>query len=376
MNIWITTTLFPPVIGGAERMSATLAAGLAARGHQVTVVTRHHDPALPRTELIGGYRVRRVGIQGGKYPEKISFLTNATALMLPHLGSIDVIHAHQMFSPTMIGAALTAIGRPKLVVTAHRGGPEGDVGLMRNKTLGPQRMEVYRRLADAFVVISSEIRRELSSIGVAEDRLHDIPNGVDTVAFHPVDEVERVATAERLGLPTEGRNVVFAGRLTPIKGLDTLFESVPLLDDDINVIVGGAGELAPWVESVAGGPLAGRVVAIGPREDMPDVLRACHAWVLPSRGEGLPLSLLEAMSAGLAVVATDVGGIPEVLSDGVNGVLVRPDDPAALAAGIRRALADRERLTRAARALVVEDFSAETMVIRHEKLFASLTGSV
>lgn len=374
LNIWMTTTLFSPHIGGAERMVEALARGLSARGHSVTVVTRHFAPETPRTEHIDGYRVLRVGLDGGKYRNAISFLLHAAAVMVRNSRDIDVIHAHQMFSPTLLGALVSWIGRPKLVVTAHRGGPEGDVRILQRKKAGDKRIAAYRRVADAFTVISSEIRDELLEIGIDGSALHDVPNGIDTSSFAPVDESRRVATADRLGLPTSGWNVVFGARLVPIKGVDTLLDAIQHLDPNVNVLIAGDGEESDRVRHAVSQVASGRLTYLGPRHDMPDVLAACHAWVLPSRGEGLPLSLLEAMSAGLVVVTTDVGAIREVVRDGVNGIIVAVDDAAGLAAGIHRALQHRSMLAAAGRATVVESYSADSMIDRHEDLFTAIVG--
>ncbi len=376
LNIWMTTTGFRPLIGGAERMIETLASGLASRGHHVTVATVHPGVDLPADEWIDGYRVVRIEPPEGKTLRAAGFLVGALRRSLGARPRVDLVHGHQLYTPSLIGAIHTTLmPRSRLVLTPHGGGPEGDIGRLARKRTTTARVAAYRRTADALVVISDEIRGELLGVGFEPGRLVDIPNGIDTVRFAPVDEAARVAVAGRLGIPTEGRNVLFAGRLVPIKGVDTLLDAVPLLDDDVNLVVAGAGELADRVRAEAAGRLAGRVTFIGPRDDMPAVLSACHGWVLPSRGEGLPLSLLEAMASGLAVVATDVGGIGSVVRDGVNGVMVPVDDAVGLAEGIGRALKQRDVLAGAARATVVESYSAERMIDRHEQLYRRLVGA-
>ncbi len=372
LNIWMITPLFRPHIGGAERLVETVAVGLARRGHDVTVATSYPSSDLPRRELLDGVEVVRTGIEASRDRKDVTFIAGTLGRAGRVRRRVDVVHAHQMFAPSIIGAVLRPLGGPKLVITPHRGGPEGDIQRLARKIAGHRQTEAFVRLADALVVISDEIRGELLGVGFEPGRLVDIPNGIDTVRFAPVDEAARVAVAGRLGIPTEGRNVLFAGRLVPIKGVDTLLDAVPLLDDDVNLVVAGAGELADRVRAEAAGRLAGRVTFIGPRDDMPAVLSACHGWVLPSRGEGLPLSLLEAMASGLAVVATDVGGIGSVVRDGVNGVMVPVDDAVGLAEGIGRALKQRDVLAGAARATVVESYSAERMIDRHEQLYRNL----
>ena len=143
------------------------------------------------------------------------------------------------------------------------------------------------------------------------------------------------------------------------------------------VVGDGPERHALEAEAIARG-VAGRIQFLGYRADVPELLADCDLFVLPSLFEGLPLSILEAMAARRAVVASDIGGNDEAVIEGETGVLVPPAEPAALAAAIRALLADaprRQRFGAAGRARVEQEFSAEVMVRRVTSVYDELLAS-
>ena len=191
-------------------------------------------------------------------------------------------------------------------------------------------------------------------------------NGVDVAAIdaaRPGNLVRR-----ELGLP-EGVPVIgLVGRLDHWgKGHKELLEAMaPLMArHPVHALIVGGGRRMDEVRSLAAGlGLAGAVHFLGPRPDVPDLLNAMDIFVLPSYSEGLSLALLEAMAAGMPVIATAVGGTPEVVTDGDNGLLIPPRDAAALAEALERLLADpawAQRLGANARAHVREHYSLDRL---------------
>jgi glycosyltransferase involved in cell wall biosynthesis len=220
----------------------------------------------------------------------------------------------------------------------------------------------------AFVVANSHAAvRQLLAEGVSPRRIRLVPNGVDLSAFEP-RHVKR-----------ELRRVVMVANLRPEKGHDTLIDAVPHVLDahpHAEFIVAGDGPLAPQLASRAQSRgVTHRLTFIGRSDDVPALLRSSDIFVLPSRSEALPNAVIEAMAAGLPVVASRVGGIPELISPGVNGTLVPPDDPQALAAAIVD-LMERPSFARtlgwAARALVEQEYSFDRMVTRVTSMYLSL----
>jgi glycosyltransferase involved in cell wall biosynthesis len=169
-------------------------------------------------------------------------------------------------------------------------------------------------------------------------RVDVLPNPVEVPVLPPRDELR-----ERHGFA--GPTLVFSGRLVPQKDLDTLVAAVERVPGATLLLAGDGEERAR---------LDGRARLLGalPRPQVLELLRAADLAVLSSRWENFPHALVEALAVGTPVVATAVGGVPEIVRDGENGVLVPPGDPEALADGIRRALAERDRLASAAAASV------------------------
>jgi len=202
-----------------------------------------------------------------------------------------------------------------------------------------------------------------------------ICNGVDTHRFRPGGrQVARAA----LGIGPERIVVGTVGRLDPVKDQVGLLRAFSRVVDDSRVLllIAGDGPCRAELETtVSALGLDGRVRLLGERDDVPSVLAAMDVFVLCSIAEGISNTILEAMATGLPVVATRVGGNPELVVDGKTGCLVEPRSPAALAASLRRYFEDPRLLAQhggSARALAVAGFSLERMVGAYEQLYERL----
>ncbi len=195
---------------------------------------------------------------------------------------------------------------------------------------------------DRLIAVSDGVRRTYERIGVAPGRITTVANGVAPLPYR----MGREAARQTLGLDPDRPVVLTVGRLTHMKGQRHLIDAVPLLAarfPRIAVIVIGDGPLRePLVRRVAALGVAGSVCFPGHRTDARLLLEAADVFVLPSRHEGMPLAVLEAMEAGRPVVGTRVIGTEEVVVDGVTGSLVRRGDPVALASAVAGLLADPE----------------------------------
>ena len=193
------------------------------------------------------------------------------------------------------------------------------------------------------------------------DRIREIPNGVDLDRFRP-DPAGRDARP----------SVLFLGRLEPQKGLDLLFRAWPDVGSQgTRLVIAGDGSLRSDVEAWAAG--RADVEFVGPVSDPAPLYLESSLFLLPSRAEGISNALLEAMASGCAPVATRIGGNIEVIESGVSGILVPPEDPVALAAGIRAGLLTAEAMGRQARARA-EEFGIDRTAERVEELYGELLG--
>ena len=208
------------------------------------------------------------------------------------------------------------------------------------------------------VAVSDAVRRHWAlGLGVEPDRIRVVRNGIDVIRYQP-SERSRESLIPVIGV---------AARLAPMKGIEHLLDALGVLAEQgvaFQLKIAGTGNLRnPLEERCARTGIGERTEFLGHVDDMPSFYRSIDLYVLPSVStEGLPLGVLEAMASGIPVVATTVGGTPEAVRDGVDGLLVPPRDVSALADALRRLLSDtagRRTMGEAGRTRAVETFSLE-----------------
>lgn len=366
MRLLLASYYYPPSIGGIERQTWLLAHGLAERGHCVRVLCARlasNEPA--EVQEAPGLTVERVHPgRGGRLRRMATYLSGLLGATARHRRYVDLLHVQQILYPAaaMVVAA-RALRRP-LIVTNHGSGPSGGVQTMRHQPGGQLCLRLLSRAAIG-VSLSQEMTREMRSAGF--ERIVQIPNGVPIPA-EPTDE-QRARARQALGV--SGKVALYIGRLNPEKGVDVLARAWATLNEpDATLLIVGAGPLARPIKDLIA--TSARVDFRPPTPDVQPYLAAADVFVLPSRAEGLSYGLLEAMAYGLPIVATSVGGNREVIDRPDLGVLVPPEDAAALAAAIRAVLLDgalASQLRRSGRAHVRERYSADAMIDAYERLY-------
>lgn len=381
-GVAMIASIFYPSIGGAQTHTLRLSQKLRARGVDALVVTRHHQ-GLARYEEIDGVPTYRVGRgDAGKAVAALSYIQGALQVLHAQRQRYHILHCHQMVSPTTIGLLARPLLRKPLVINPHARGPIGDVAKLTTQRplTGRVRLAAMRRWGSAFVSISDDIGDELRGVGVAPEKLWNIPNGVDLDHFAPSDPHERVALRESFGLP-KGPLAIFTGRLARVKGLDVLLTAWARVLRELpeaRLLLVGEGEERAALERQAGElGLSDAVIFYGGSADVAPLLRAADSFVLCSRTEGLPISLLEAMAACLPVVATRVGGMAQVLEDGITGRLVPVEGVAELARGLCEALSDQAARDwgRRAREQVAAQYSLDAVAERYISMYEALLQS-
>jgi glycosyltransferase involved in cell wall biosynthesis len=216
---------------------------------------------------------------------------------------------------------------------------------------------------DQYIAVSNAVAQQLSnSFGIPSDKVKVVYN---CIPFAQFDRPGNHALKKTLSQGTERPLVLTVARLDEQKGHKFLLEAIRQVPEGIFVLAGDGPKRAALETQALDLGIADRVLFLGHRPDIPDLLASCDLFVLPSLYEGLPLSILEAMAAGKAVVATAVGGTPEAVLDGITGLLVPPGSPEALANAIRKVLSHLElacKMGSAGKARIREEFSVETMV--------------
>jgi glycosyltransferase involved in cell wall biosynthesis len=374
LRVWMLMQSFYPRIGGAESNLQALIPELRRRGIDVAVVTRRY-PGMSARAAYAGAPVFRLPIVGGRVAASLGFSLTALAMLSRHSGQVDLIHAHELLSPTTTAVLARRLFRRPVVAHVLRGGQLGDLAVLRAGRLGPLRWSIFGRDVDAFIAVSAETRAELRAAGVGEDRIALIPYGVDLGRFRPPTPEERRATRQQFGVG-EAPVAAYVGRLEPEKRLDVLLDAWPTvrarLPEAVLLVAGDGSCHDTLVATQVDG-----VRFLGPTHDPVACLQAADCFVLPSETEGLPNALLEAMAAGLPCVTTAIGGSSEAVRDGLEGWLVEPGDVASLADALAEALSREHRssLGVAARARASALYSLESNADRLANLYRQLVAA-
>lgn len=290
----------------------------------------------------------------------------------------DIIHTHK-YKDTILAAPVAHWSGVSHVVRTVHGLTEPFSGVNAWKMAFYESVErrVHQQYVSTLLAVSSEIECRLRQTGATD--VVCIRNGIELNAMP--NRSMRSATRKAFGVTDDVCLIGSVGRLTPVKGFPHLIKAVQILTEQglcVKLLLIGDGTLNEELRRLAQDlGVAERVVMVGHREDTPELLQAMDMFVLPSLHEGIPMALLEAMAAGLPVIATRVGGIPEVIIDHVSGILVEPGDPSGLALVCRRLMNDAasaERLGQAARARVEERFSSGAMAAEVANVYRRLVG--
>jgi glycosyltransferase involved in cell wall biosynthesis len=371
---------FLPLLGGAQMHTLRLARYLSQHGVDVQVITRHH-PGLPLKETIDGVSVYRTPIwHPSKLIASFSFTFHALRLLQSSRQDYQVIHSHEMLSPMTIGLAASQLGGARLVINPHRGGYLGDVYKLVNRRpiSGKMRLRWAQKRGDAFVAVSHEIASELEAVGIDKDKIWHIPYILDTDHFRPADGVDRAELRSQLGMQ-DGLWACYAGRLVAEKGLNVLlkaWEMVVRCNPEARLVIVGYGDQRSYLEELSEiRGIEGQVRFAGAVADTVHYLQASDVYVQPSFTEGLPISVLEAMGCGLPVIATGVGGVTDLLSNGINGIIIPPHDPDVLSDCLVEMLSNqdlRHRLGSQARQDVIAYCATDKVGEAHLELYRQL----
>ncbi len=361
----------------------------------VTLLSKRLGPPRYQSTLICGkigpaegdmsYLARREGVEPVVIPElgrELSPIRDMVALfklwrlflkLRPH-----IVHTHTAKAGFLGRLAARLAGVPVIVHTFHGHVLRGYFGPLKSRLF----LELERlsaRYTSAIITLSERLQDELVEYGVAPpERFVVVPLGLD---LRPFAETPRHSGAFRreLGLGSGIPLVGVIGRLVPIKAHDVFLkaaERVLKSLPDAHFVIVGDGELRGELEALAGRMgLGGSVTFTGWIDDLRPVYSDLDVLVISSRNEGTPVSVIEAMAAGVPVAVTRVGGLPDLVEDGWTGMLAPPDDPDALAESIRRLLTDRELaedIAKRARPMAIERFSIERLIDDLDSLYTSL----
>ena len=374
-RLGVVTLVDRLVHGGAERLAAEIATRLDPQRFASTLcVTRWSDAGhaasgeLPR-RLRANAEEAGVQFLGLRRRDPWDLRAWAPLVRLLRGGSIQIVHGH-MFGSNAWAVVLGRLARVPIVV-AHEHSWEFTGGTMR----GIADRRLIAAGSDAIIACSQEDRRRMiERQRIAPAAVRFVPNGIGGSAPTPGRDVRG-----ELGLASDALLIGSVGALRAEKRFDVLLRAVAELLPrwpGLRVVIAGEGAERLRLEALAAElELGETLVMLGARDDVPDVLRALDVAVVSSDFEGSPLSVMEYMEAGLPVVAAAVGGLPQMIDDGVHGVLVPRRDPVALAGALEGLLADPQRrrtLGAAARRRRRTEFDLGVMFTRIEHLYEEL----
>ena len=354
-------------IGGAERIVEQLATRLPRDRYDVKVACLYAPEAVGADIRAAGIPVIHLDMRS-----KLDLRAPYRLFRLLREQNIHILHAH-LFHANLLAATIGRLAQtPAIIATRH------------SVEMGGGHREWINRLVrssrDAVVTVSREVyEAEARRSGIDPGKLVMIPGGVKISDFDEVDQVLVKRLRDEWGIQPESYLIGTVGRFVEPKGYIYLLDTLVRLrgqTSEVKALLVGGGALRPAMEEKAEAlGLSDSVIFTGIRRDVPEILALLDVFVLPSLWEGLPIALLEAMAAGLPVVATRVGGVPEVVVDGVTGLLVPPRDPGALSEAVLTLLQApdlRRKMGQAGQERVREHFSVERMVKQTEDLYVSL----
>lgn len=354
---------FPPNWLSGTELSTYNIAKYMGKTHDVSVVTSY-DEGMPLQSSIDGFEVYRIPISKIRF---LGFLIFWFKMFLT-IKKIkpDIIQTQGITMTVPAVLAKKILGIPYII--SGRG-----CDVYKSWPFKETISKLGFKNTDTSVALTGDMKKAMQKF--SNKRVKVVPNGIDTKKFN----FDKYESREKLGLDHDKKIVLFVGRLEPVKGLKYLIEAINILKDTKNlelIIIGNGNEKNNLEVLVKDLKLNGENVTFTGKisnEKIPEYMAAADVFVLPSLSEGFPVVILEAMATGLPIVTTKVKGLPEIVEDNINGLLVPPQNPEELADKINLLLND-ENLRKKISILNKEkskSYSWENVALTLEKLYVS-----
>jgi len=383
LKILMVISQFYPMVGGTEKQANLLAKKLIEKGVEVNIVTGWWKFGTPRKEIIDGIKVFRnfscwgmFGIKGIRTLGGLIYMVSLGIYLLMRRREYDIIHVHQVLYPAFVSVLIGKIFRKPVLVKNACTGITSDIRQLRRFPLGGEQLKYLLKRMDCLVPVSQEGINEFKAIGYPESRIVYIPNGV------------LIPLESKTQYYNEVLRVIIIARLDWQKGIDVLLKAwakVMQQEKKLKLLIVGDGPLKSELKRLSKSlGLIGSVEFTGLVYSVEKYLRYADLFILPSRAEGLPNALLEAMSYGISCIATNVGGNGELfetenrrISPGGyliarNGLLVNPDDVKGLSEAILYLIRNgrvREEIGRRSRMFIQENYSIDLVADRYIALY-------
>lgn len=357
---------FRPVCAGTELQAERLAGRLISLGHQVKVLTQHRDGTAEH-EQINNIPVHRV-----RFPLAYLYHNGAEQTfryLVQHRNEYDILHSHMAFGHAVVATVVARWLGKRSIIKIAGAGSTGELNVTSRFALSRSGHKILKQ-ADAIVAVSKTMEEELVGWGFPSALVRRIPNGVDTNVFR------RFAPMP----PRQPVVFVVLGRRSPEKGFDVVLKAVKILRDRgfFNFRVDHHGFDCPGLDyrqMASELSLEGSVRFLPFSDAVAEKFNFAHAFILPSRNEGLSNALLEAMACELPVIATAISGTVDAVTDGQDGLLIRPDAPEELADAMEVIIRNPERseeIGRNARQSMLRNFAIDLTAQRYSELYQEI----
>jgi glycosyltransferase involved in cell wall biosynthesis len=358
----------PGPTGGAELQAERLANKLVQLGHPMQVLTRLTVAEAPPEEISQGVTIHRVD-----FPLAYQITTEIEKtfkFLVKRRHTFDVLHAHMAYGHAVVASVVARSFKKKCIIKIACLGEYGEMYTFSQFPRFNWALEILHQ-ADALIAISRDVEADLLRWGFPSQRIRHIPNGVDTGYFTPNHAFPRRHPVR----------FILLGRRHPQKGIDLALQAAHLLQaqglsEQFHISFYGVAYPEYDYERMAHQLGVSDNVTFFPFQEKPlDIYQAAHCLILPSRGEGLSNALLEAMATALPVVATQVSGTVDVVTDGEDGLLIPPESPEALAKAMMTVVQQPDlalRLGQQARQKMLRAFSLDSVAQQYSELYASL----
>ncbi len=384
MRVLMYTWEFPPrIVGGLARHVYYLSKALAKIGVEVTVITLEF-PGAPWSETIDNVSVERVRIEVGN-PNFLSwvflfnhFMEKRFALLKK---SVDVIHGHDWLVALASIATKHFTNKP-LVFTYHstERGRVGTLSTPDSFTIDSLEWWCGYEASKVIVTSKSMMNEIINAFKIPNNKISIIPNGIDISEFNI--QVNPLEVKRNIGIGEDKKLVLFVGRITSQKGVTYLIQAVPKVlsshPDARFIIVGDGWELGTIKNMIYSMGLEEHVKTLGflPDHTVKSLMKAADVMVIPSIYEPFGIVALEAMASGTPLVASDVGGLSEIIEHGKTGLKVYPANPDSIAWGINTILSNPQwarTMAQNAFAMVKEKYSWEVIATKTAELYKELS---
>ena len=337
IRVCMVTSSFPPDYGGGAMQALSLCSKLIDKEIELFVVTKNNKGENNIKELVNNIAVYRLG-NALEASVKFPFCVKVFLFLLSMRNSFDVVHSHGVYPFALTSIVLSKLLRKKCLVKMTIFGGDDPETIMGRK-LGWLQIKILS-MADRIISTSSELSESYKKFKLPDKKLVKIANGVDLNKFRPADIKEKISLRTKLGLPIDNIIATFVGLINKRKGIDLLIKAWKIIkkrcpnikllligpnskDSTISIDENYISDLRQVIKQYN---LENDICFTGQVAITDQYLRASDLFVFPTRGEGLPNALLEAMACGLPCIATKITCIEDIITIGYDGLLFEPED--------------------------------------------------